>query len=321
MPTISVIMPAYNVEQYLGASVESVLAQTYRDWELVIVDDGSTDRTGRIADEYATRDPRIRVIHQRNGGLSAARNTAMRYARGEFFALLDSDDLWDPDFLTAQMATFASRQHTDVVTGNARNLGGHWDGKPARPWPDKRPQPDLAGILRDEEAVFIMSVFHRSVYQTVGDFDERLRSNEDYDYWLRTAASGFRFARNDRPLGDYRRRDDSLSASDVRMLGGLLAVYRKLRPALIDRTEELAILDAQVARFETELLAAEARAAIDAGNRRAAVDRLRALKSRRPTVAIAIAAAVARCAPPLLPVLYRWNRARLARRKAARAVV
>ncbi|HTL45305.1 MAG TPA: glycosyltransferase family A protein [Vicinamibacterales bacterium] len=320
MPTISVIMPAYNVEQYLAASVESVLAQTYRDWELVIVDDGSTDRTGRFADEYAARDPRIRVVHQRNGGLSAARNTAMRYARGEFFALLDSDDLWDPDFLTAQMATFASRQHADVVTGNARNLGGPWHGTPARPWPDKRPQPLLADILRDEEAVFIMSVFHRSVYQTVGDFDERLRSNEDYDYWLRAAASGFRFVRNDRPLGDYRRRDDSLSASDVRMLGGLLTVYRKLRPALADRPDELAILDAQVARFETELLAAEARAAIDAGNRRAAADRLRALQSRRPTLAIAIAAVVARCAPPLLPVLYRWNRARLARRKAARAV-
>ncbi len=320
MPTISVIMPAYNVEQYLAASVESVLAQTYRDWELVIVDDGSTDRTGRIADEYAARDPRVRVIHQRNGGLSAARNTAMRYARGEFFALLDSDDLWDPDFLAAQMATFASAQHTDVVTGNARNLGGHWHGKPARPWPDKRPQPVLADILRDEEAVFIMSVFHRSVYQTVGDFDERLRSNEDYDYWLRAAASGFRFVRNDRPLGDYRRRDDSLSASDVRMLGGLLTVYRKLRPALADRPGELAILDAQVARFETELLAAEARAAIDAGNRRAAAASLRALQSRRPTLAIAIAAVVARCAPPLLPVLYRWNRARLARRRAARAV-
>jgi glycosyltransferase involved in cell wall biosynthesis len=320
VPAISVIMPAYNVEQFLAPSIESVLAQTYRDWELVIVDDGSTDRTGDIGEAYARKDARIRVIHQDNGGLSAARNTAMRHARGEFFALLDSDDLWDPDFLSSQMAMFASQRDADIVTGNARNLGGHWDGKPARPWPDNRPRPDLAEILRDEEAVFIMSIFRRSVYQAVGEFDERMRSNEDYDYWLRAAAAGFQFVRNDRPLGDYRRRNDSLSASDVRMLDGLLGVYRKLRPALVDRAVERAILDAQVARFETELLAAEARAAIDAGNRGAAADRLRALQSRKPTIAIAIAAVIARCAPPLLPVLYRWNRARLARRKAARAI-
>ena len=321
MPTVSVIMPAYNVEPYLAASIESVRAQTYRDWELVLVDDGSSDRTGQIADDYSGRDARIRVIHQRNGGLSAARNSAMRYARGEFFALLDSDDLWDPDFLQSQMATFASTPAADIVTGNAREMGGHWNGRPARPWPDRRPLPDLAEILRDEEAVFIMSVFRRSVYQAVGDFDERMRSNEDYDYWLRAAAAGFRFARNDRPLGEYRRRDDSLSADDVRMLTGLLGVYRKLRPAIVDRPSELAVLDAQIAKFETELLAAEARAAIDSGNRRAAADRLRALRSRRPTLGIAIAAVVARCAPPLLPVLYRWNRARLARRKLARAAV
>jgi hypothetical protein len=146
-----------------------------------------------------------------------------------------------------------------------------------------------------------------------------MRSNEDYDYWLRAAAVGCRFARNDRPLGDYRRRDDSLSANDVRMLAGLLGVYRKIRPALLDRPTELAILDSQVARFETELLAAEARAAIDSGNGAAAAERLKALKSRRPGVGIALAAVVARCAPRLLPILYRLNRARLARRKAARA--
>ena len=318
MPAVSVIMPAYNVEPYLAASIESVRGQTFRDWEIVIVDDGSTDRTGAIADGYARRDRRIRVVHQANRGLSSARNTAMRYARGEFFALLDSDDLWDPDFLKAQMAIFAGTSDVSVVTANARNLGGPWDGKPVHPWPDRRPQPDLAEILRDEESVFIMSIFRRRVYERIGNFDERLRSNEDYDYWLRAAATGFRFVRNDRPLGDYRRRSDSLSADDVRMLNGLLLVYRKTRGGLADRPRELAILDEQIARFETELLAAEARAAIDAGNPRAAADRLRALRLRRPGLRIAIAATVARTVPPLLPLLYRWNRARLARR-AARA--
>jgi glycosyltransferase involved in cell wall biosynthesis len=312
-------MPAYNVEPYLAASIESVRGQTFRDWELVIVDDGSTDRTGSIADGYAKRDDRIRVVHQANRGLSAARNTAMRHARGDVFALLDSDDLWDPDFLAAQMGIFAGAPQVAIVTANARDLGGPFDGKPARPWPDRRPRPDLAEILRDETSVFIMSLFRRSVYERIGGFDERMRSNEDYDYWLRAAVAGFQFARNPRPLGDYRRRGDSLSANDVRMLDGLLYVYRKTRAAIVNRPRELAILDAQVSRFETELLAAEARAAIDAGNRRAAADHLRALRSRRPGIAIAVAAVVARAVPPLLPLLYRWNRARLARRAARTA--
>jgi glycosyltransferase involved in cell wall biosynthesis len=313
-------MPAYNVEPYVAESIESVLGQTFDDWEIVIVDDGSTDGTGHVAARYARRDARIRVVTQANGGLSAARNTAMRHARGRFFALLDSDDLWDPDFLTAQMAIFTASPDVAIVTGNARNLGGFYDGRPARPWPDRRPPPTLLEILRDEEAVFIMSAFRRDVYEAIGGFDESMRSNEDYDYWLRAAARGFRFARNDRPLGDYRRRSDSLSASDVRMLRGLLFVYRKNRPAIMDRRDALALLDAQIARFETELLAAEARAAIEAGDRRTTADRLRALRSRRPGVGTAVAALVARAAPPLLPVLYRWNRARLARRKSARAV-
>lgn len=96
---ISVIMPAYNVEKYIARSVESVLAQTYGDFELLIVDDGSTDGTGRIADEWAKKDERIGVIHQENGGVAAARNSALEAAKGDFVAFLDADDLWDATFL------------------------------------------------------------------------------------------------------------------------------------------------------------------------------------------------------------------------------
>lgn len=96
---ISVIMPAYNVKKYLERSVESVLAQTYGDFELLVVDDGSTDGTGIIADALAEKDSRVVVIHQANGGAAAARNRGLDAARGEFVALLDADDLWDEAFL------------------------------------------------------------------------------------------------------------------------------------------------------------------------------------------------------------------------------
>src|SRR4029078_5499147 len=133
----------------------------------------------------------------------------------------------------------------------------------------------------DEWCVFIMSVFRRKVYTTIGPFDEEMRSNEDYDYLLRAAVAGFAVARNDRPLGHYRVRADSLSASDVRMLRGILHVYRKLRPLIAHRPAEMAILERQISRFETELLAAEARLAIEIADFEAAREHLGALHARR----------------------------------------
>ena len=98
-PLISVIIPVYKVEQYLTACVESVLAQIYRNFEIILVDDGSPDNCPRMCDEFAARDSRIRVIHKENGGLSSARNTGIDAARGDYLAFLDSDDLWTPLFL------------------------------------------------------------------------------------------------------------------------------------------------------------------------------------------------------------------------------
>lgn len=105
---ISVIMPAYNVEKYISNSVESVLTQTYGDLELIVVDDGSTDETGKLADALAEKDNRMVVIHQPNGGVAAARNRALDMAQGEFVAFLDADDLWDPTFLEKTYAKISA---------------------------------------------------------------------------------------------------------------------------------------------------------------------------------------------------------------------
>ena len=99
MPTISVIVPVYRVEKYIRRCVDSILAQSFRDYELILVDDGSPDYSGAICDEYATRDPRIRVIHKENGGLSSARNVGIDAASGEYLFFMDSDDIIHPDTL------------------------------------------------------------------------------------------------------------------------------------------------------------------------------------------------------------------------------
>ena len=99
MPAISVIVPVYKVEAYLDTCVESILAQTFTDLEVILVDDGSPDGCPAKCDAWAQKDLRVRVIHQANGGLSAARNTGIEAARGDFFAFVDSDDRLEPDTL------------------------------------------------------------------------------------------------------------------------------------------------------------------------------------------------------------------------------
>lgn len=310
MPAVSVIMPAYNVEPYVGDAIRSALAQTFTDFELIVVDDGSKDGTAGVVKELARQDARIQLVQQANRGLAGARNSALRAARGAFFALLDSDDLWEPEFLAEQMAILSSRPDVDIVTGNGWCLGGAKNGQLALPCPDPRPVPDLATIIGDERAVFIMSVFRRRVYTTIGSFDESMRSNEDYDFWLRAAVAGFTFARNDRPLGHYRIRTDSLSASDVRMLGGILKVYRKLRPVIADQPHEMSILERQINRFERELLAAEARLALEIADFEMAREHLGALHALRGGAALGVASFLARWAPNMLKRALRLKRSR-----------
>lgn len=111
---ISVVIPVYNVEKYLRECVDSVLCQTYTDYEVILVDDGSTDSGGQICDEYALKDPRIRVIHQPNGGLSAARNTGLAAAQGEYVYFLDSDDYIEAQTLE-HLVSLANKEAADIV--------------------------------------------------------------------------------------------------------------------------------------------------------------------------------------------------------------
>jgi glycosyltransferase involved in cell wall biosynthesis len=132
-PRISVIIPAYNTARFLQAAVDSVVGQTFREWEVVIVDDGSTDETGAIADEYAKNDPRIRVIHQRNGGLSQARNAGIREAAQDssYVLFLDGDDMVCADTLEFLMAHL--EQQPDAVAVYGLPMSVTENGQPLTP--------------------------------------------------------------------------------------------------------------------------------------------------------------------------------------------
>ena len=310
MPAVSVITPAYNAAAFLAQTIDSIRAQTFEDWELVVIDDGSTDGTTELVEEYQERDGRVRLLHQANAGPSAARNHGMREARGEFFAFLDSDDTWEPEYLERQLGVFREYPDTHLVTAVARFRGGPYDGRPMRPFTIGYPVLTLRDIIGDDTAVFIMTIFRRQVFDTIGGLDESQWRSEDYEYWLRAAVAGFVFRRNSTPLGRYRIHQGSHSQNTIGMLRGILESYDKVRPACPPGSPERATLDVQVASFERELLLTEAKLALERRSFADAARHLRALQTRGGGPLIAVTAWLAEHAPAAALFAYRLRHLR-----------
>ena len=134
-PLVSVIVPVYNVEPYLREALDSVIHQTYRKLEILVIDDGSTDGSGRICDEYAALDPRIKVFHQENRGLSAARNVGLDAMSGDVVAFLDSDDAFKPEMIENMLAEMQRHQADIAICGIARcYTEGSLEGAPTTPY-------------------------------------------------------------------------------------------------------------------------------------------------------------------------------------------
>jgi glycosyltransferase involved in cell wall biosynthesis len=181
-PFVSVIISTFNRGWILSEAVDSVLSQDYAPFELVVVDDGSTDDTAEILSAYA--DPRLRVHFQPNRGVSAARNCGIMHTSGELIAFLDSDDLWLPGKLSAQVQFF--QQHPDALICQTEEI---WIRNKVRVNPKNRHQKPSGDIFRPSLALCLVSpsavMIRRSLLDEVGLFDESLPACEDYDLWLR----------------------------------------------------------------------------------------------------------------------------------------
>jgi GT2 family glycosyltransferase len=315
-PRVSVVTPAYNAGPFLGDCVSSVLAQTVTDLEMLVIDDGSTDETAAIADACRTRDARVRVFHQENRGVSAARNVGLAHARGEFIAFVDADDVWAPTFLADQLAILERRPDVAVVTGNALNRGGGTlAGHAVRSWPAVVRDIEMFDMIVHDDAIFIMSVFRREIPERIGGFDEALHHNEDYHFWLRAAAAGFKFVANPAPLGWYRRHSGSASSDEAAMLRGIVHVLRECR-ALCDasRARETAAIDRQIARFEQEYVKSRAKRAILDGNFHTATTYLEEWHRMRGGVRLQLMVTLSRVCPHIILWAYQLRLGRLRRR-------
>ncbi len=234
-PLVSIVIATYNMADFLPLAIQSALAQTYRNIEVLIVDDGSTDRTAEAVAPFLD-DSRVRYRTQSNGGQTIAKNRGIRDSTGEYVAFLDADDLWTPDKLEAQIPLFAASPAVGVVYSAFSYIDEK--GNPLPHVPDKLHRGRVSGPLLILNFVgFGTSVVKRECFERLGLFNESLRMGIDYDLWLRLSTQ-YEFDYVDRPLLYYREWPGQMSRNwRSRYLNGIEIMQNFLRefPGAVDK--------------------------------------------------------------------------------------
>ncbi len=210
-PVVSVVFRAYNCEKYIGQAIDSILAQTFQDFEIVVVDDGSTDGTQAILRNYAQRDPRIRVIrNEQNQGPVKTMNIAVRNARGEFIAVHDADDMSLPQRLETQIRFLSNNPNIALVGGGAYFIDE--DGEEFRRGTLPRKEPEEVRQLLAEGQTFIHSsvMYRRQCIEAIGFYDEFFIYSHDYDMLIRMADT-FAAVYDPEPLVKWRKLNSGIT--------------------------------------------------------------------------------------------------------------
>lgn len=230
-PLVSIVLPVHNGARYLPEALASVTAQTWREWELICVDDASSDDTPAMLAEYAQRDPRIRIVrHARNTGLPGALNTGFAAASGDLLTWTSDDNRYRPEALSTFVNHLQASPDVAFVYSDFAHLdeNGRITGLSVAP---TGPEGLITG--REGMASFL---YRRAVYEQVGDYATDLTLAEDYDYWLRVLAAGFTMAPVHETLYDYRFHSRSLTEAhrDRTFVAAERALRREM-PALVRR--------------------------------------------------------------------------------------
>jgi glycosyltransferase involved in cell wall biosynthesis len=229
MATVDVVIPAFNAARFLPAALESVARQTFDDWQIVLIDDGSTDNTAEVVAPYMERfGSKLRYIRQKNQGLPAARNAAIRASDSEFLALLDADDEWLPRRLEESVRVLRERPAAGLAYGLITYIDAEgnklhtFEGN--RRVVEGRVAPAI--YMRRIELPCPTITFRRSCVEAVGVFDETMRSTEDRDLWLRIALR-YEVAFVPEVLAYYRLSPNQMSTNAQRMMDAQMQFIRK----------------------------------------------------------------------------------------------
>ncbi|MBA2670113.1 MAG: glycosyltransferase family 2 protein [Gemmatimonadetes bacterium] len=287
-PRVSVLVPCYNTASFVAETLDSLWKQTYTDFEVVLVNDGSpdTDELERILEPVRDR---IVYIVQENRGLSGARNTGLHSARGEYVALLDSDDYWHPRYLEVLVQELDSKPDLDVVFPDAMIFGDAMEaGRSMMQLTPFEGDVTFERLLTQECFVFVGVLARKSIIMEAGLFDERFRSSEDFELWLRILRAGRRIGYTREVLAYYRRRGDSLSANLDRMFMHHMMVWDKIAATMDLSCSESQLLDSLRERTRARQQLSRGRAAFFLGDFAEARTRLReaneTLNSRKLSV-------------------------------------
>ncbi|NJM39416.1 MAG: glycosyltransferase [Anaerolineae bacterium] len=229
---VSIIVPTYNRADLLGEALDSVLKQTFTNWEVIVVDDGSVDDTKALVSKYIDRDSdrhsRIRYIYQANKGLPGARNTGLRAATGDYIAFLDSDDLFLPHKLQSQVAVLDQSPNLGLVASGHVEVDLHLRVlRTTRPWL-AYPGLDLTSWLTSCPFIVNAVLVRRRWLEQVDFFDEEMRYVEDWDLWLRLAQAGCPMAWHPDVVCYYRFHISNMARHAQLMQNGMLRLMDKL---------------------------------------------------------------------------------------------
>jgi len=307
-PLVSVIVPAYRVTESIAATLDSVLAQTFTDYEIIVVNDGSPD-TEELESVLAPYRDRIVYLRQENQGLSGARNTGIRAARGKYIAPLDTDDMWDPEHLAAQVAVLEAEPSIDLVYADARIFGDLPEaGKTVMDLCPSAGEVTFERLVARQCTVHVcVTVCRREALIRAGLFDPDLRRIEDIDMWLRISRQRHRIVYQRRVLGSYRRRAGSLSSDRVAMLEAFLTVLAKAasEPQLTAAQREAVAHQCAVERASLDL--ERGKRAFLAGDAEGAVRHLTQARAQRKSLKLAAVLMLLRVTPSFLRTLYQWR--------------
>ena len=234
-PLISVVIPAYNAEQFLDETLESVLSQTYENWECIIVNDGSTDNTESVAKKWCEKDSRFRLTIKENGGLSSARNWGIKESKAEYIAFLDHDDVLTPDSLEVRINVLIE-QNVDLVYSNAYRINH-------REYTQLLTRNIYSGRIEGIKAIHIFLetnqatpstvLCRKKIIEDIGGFTWDKKA-EDLYCWLNLLLSNNSFYGIESPLVYYRILDHSMSASDRNCTKEIIAIIEDLKLMLIN---------------------------------------------------------------------------------------
>lgn len=301
---MSVIIPAYNVAPYIAETLNSVFAQTKPAFEVIIINDGSPD-TEKLEEVLQPFRDRIVYLKQENRGLSGARNTGIRAAKGDLIALLDGDDLWMPQYIETQTEFLRSHPKYDLVYCNAVFFGDPiYEGKQYMTVCPSAGEATPAAIISRTCNVFVSVTARAEALREFG-FDESLRSCEDFDCWLRFTSSGRRIGYHRQLLVCYRKRRESLSADPMWMAQWDLKVLEKARALWPKESNEASLIKTAIVQRTAELAKLRGKQALRTGDVDSAVVQFTEANRYYSSTMMSAVILLLRLAPGLIRRLFR----------------